>query len=119
MKHMARRLLQPVSRMARLSPALACTCVPGFSLVPLADRVIARVWSSSTATVPLARPRETWCCQSRRRMASRRCWRLIFASRRHVSGACRMRPSLTAIWPTFMSTPVTVPSSGRSTAAMA
>ena len=51
---MARRLLQPVSRMVRLSPALACTCVPGFSLVPLADRVIAWVWSSSTATVPLA-----------------------------------------------------------------
>ena len=120
---MARRLLQPVSRMARLSPALACTFVPGFSLVPLGarhrpgmeflDRNGAAGQAARDVVLPVAPAHghrrcvraSRWRVRSRRR-EPRRCWRLIFAARRHISGACRMRawrPSLTAIWPTFMS----------------
>ncbi len=72
---------RPVLRISRLRPDLAFTFVPGFSTVPLADRVIPAVLSFSTITV-LARfaiRRLTRCCQFLRLLARFR-WSLCSLS---------------------------------------
>ena len=54
--------VHPVFRMTRFSPAFCGTLAPGFSMVPLADLVMAFTFRLSTATVPAfaARRRLTW-----------------------------------------------------------
>jgi len=64
---------QPWAKIARLRPDLAATFLPGFSAVPLAERVMVFIRRSSNLITSnrRARPVETFSHQSLRRSASR------------------------------------------------
>jgi hypothetical protein len=105
---------QPLSRMARFSPALARTFEPGPAVVPLADRVMLAIFRSSTRMTSNLRARlvEVFSHQSFRASASRALSRAIavlaccllprlaLASRRCNSlSRARLKPGASSSYP--------------------